>query len=79
MECVEGKVLYESFTSDMVGFLVSTHVDCKVLRQEYMADTESGAKPIYFLKKSTLFSSLQNFLKIQNPNGQQRQKSNSKA
>ena len=36
MDCVGGKVLYEFFTSDMVGFLVSTHVDCIVLRQEYL-------------------------------------------
>lgn len=77
MNCVGGKVLYEFFTSDIVGFLVSAHVDCIVLRQEYLADTDSGAKPtlyISFKKKSTLFSSLQNFSEIQNPNGQRYQK-----
>lgn len=75
---VGGKVLYEFFTSDMVGFLVSAHVDCIVLRQEYLANTDSGAKPIYLLKQSTLFSSLQNFSKSQYPNGQRYQTFNSK-
>lgn len=56
---VGGKVLYGFFTSDMVGFLVSAHVGCivRVLRQEYLANTDSGAKyTLYISLKSRPYS-----------------------
>ena len=45
-----------------------THVDCIGLRQEYLLSQNrfrSKTYLIYLFKKSTLFSSLQNFSKIQ--------------